>query len=430
MPTIKGKLNFHPKPHQAAVMGCKKRHRAVVMARRSGKTVMALIECFLTIITCKHKAPRAYYVSPYLKQSKKVAWDYCKDLAQSGGKLFEINNSELSIMFKPNGGKLMLAGGDNADSLRGIMADFVVLDEVADMDPMLWPTVIRPALADRNGRGLLCGTPRGRMNLLYDLSKIDADDPVWGYFKFDAYQAGMLSVAEIEATRADMVRANPGHGEALFQQEMLVSFNAALIGAIYGVQMDRLQNEGRFTNVHYDPALPVMTAWDLGFKDSTAVWFLQQVGSEIRAIEYQEWTLSSLVDILHQVKAKPYIYSEHYGPHDLRVREYGSGRSRRDIASELGVEFTLAPNWSVEEGIEAVQGLLGHLWIDQKAGDRGLECLVNYKFDYDDAQRCFKTKPLHSWASHGADALRMFAVARDNALPDRSGARSSQRWLI
>jgi hypothetical protein len=203
-----------------------------------------------------------------------------------------------------------------------------------------------------------------------------------------------------------------------------------LIGAIYGNEMDCLQNEGRFTTVRHDASLPVMTTWDLGYKDSTAIWFLQQVGSEIRAIEYQEWTLTSLVDIIKQVKDKPYIYGEHFAPHDLRVREYGSGRSRRDIASELGIEFTLAPNWSIEEGIEAVQGILGHLWIDQKSADRGLECLVNYKFDYDDTLRCFKTKPLHSWASHGADALRMFAVARDNALPDKTGARSANRWLI
>jgi hypothetical protein len=268
------------------------------------------------------------------------------------------------------------------------------------------------------------------MNLLYELSKIDRDNSEWAYFKFDAFEAGMLSHEEIEATRRDMVSANPGHGEALFQQEMLVSFNAALIGAIYGKEMDRLQNEGRFTDVRHDASLPVMTAWDLGYADATAVWYLQQVGSEIRAIAYEEYTLTSFVEILSKVKAKPYIYSDHFGPHDLRVREYGSGRSRRDIASELGVEFTLAPNWSIEEGIEAVQGLLGHLWIDQNAGDRGLECLVNYKFAYDDSARCFKTRPDHSWASHGADALRIFAVARDNAMPDRSGARSANRWLI
>jgi phage terminase large subunit len=411
-------------------MRCNKRHRAVVMARRSGKTVMACVECFRTMIECKRPAPRAYYVSPYLKQSKKVAWDYVRELAKSGGPLFEVNNSELSIRFQPNGGKVILAGADNADALRGIYADLVVVDEVADCDPNLWPTIVRPALADRGGRGLLCGTPRGRMNLLYDLSKIDKDDREWAYFKYDAYEAGMLSADEIEATRRDMISANPGHGEALFQQEMLCSFNAALIGAIYGKQMDALQNEGRFTDVKYDSSLPVMTAWDLGFKDSTAIWYLQQVGSEIRAIEYEEFTLTSLPDILKSVLGKGYIYSEHYGPHDLRVREYGSGRSRRDIASDLGVEFTLAPNWSVEDGIEAVQGVLPHLWIDHRKADRGLECLVNYKFEFDDQQRCFKVRPLHSWASHGADALRIFAVARDNAMPDRAGNRSSNRWLV
>lgn len=424
MPLIKGRINFHPRPHQSAVMLSKKRHRASVMHRRAGKTVMAIFDGLETLLSCPKPMPHVGYVAPFLKQAKRLAWDYLVRTVAPAPRFFDINASELTVNFKPNGGKFVLAGGDNVDALRGDYWDKIILDELADMDPSLWPTIIRPALADRQGRALAMGTPRGRMNLLYDLSQIRDDDPEWDYFCFDCTQTNCLPESEIDAMRREMP-------EAVFQQELMCSFNAALLGSVYGKEMNRLQNERRFTDIKYDEALPVITAWDLGFKDATAILYLQRAGNQIWCIEYEEHTLTKLPDIIKTVLGKPYVYSQHFGPHDIAVREYGSGRSRIEIARENGIDFEPVPAWPLEDQIEAVQAILPHLWIDRTLAKRLLEVLINYQFEYDDRNRSFRTRPRHDWTSHGCSALAQFAIAFDpGSLSVKPKRGERQRWLI
>jgi hypothetical protein len=382
------------------------------MHRRAGKTVMAVFAGLEAMLSCRLEQPRVAYIAPFLKQAKKLAWDYLAG-AVARSPLFDVNKGELTVTFLPTGAKFMLLGADNIDSIRGIYLDLVIVDELADCDPQLWSSVLRYCLADRGGRALLMGTPRGRMNMLYDLSKTSAEDPDWGYFHFPYTATDMLPAAEIEAIRRD-----PNVSEALFAQELECSFNAALVGAIYGAEMNVLQSARRYTSVLYDEALPVMTSWDLGYQDATAVIHWQRVGSEYRAICAEEFTLTKLPDIIKAVKAKPWAhnYLAHYGPHDLAVTEYGSGKSRWQIASENGLEFEPTVNWSLEDGVEAVRALLPHVWIAEPDAERLLECLCNYRFAFDSDNRSFKTKPLHDWTSHIADAVRMFAVANDPGL--------------
>ena len=409
-----------------------------MMHRRAGKTVMAIFDGLETQLSCPHPYPRVAYIAPYLKQAKKLAWDYLATTCNKP-RLFDINKSDMEVTFKPNGGKFMLLGADNIDAIRGIYLDKVIVDELADCDPRLWSSVLRPCLADRRGRALMMGTPRGRMNMLYDLSRTPADDPDWGYHVFDCTQTDMLPPDEIEAMRRD-----PQVSDAMFQQEMMCSFNAALLGAIYGREMNELQAARRYTTVNFDVSLPVMTSWDLGWADATAIIYWQRVGSEYRVICAEEYTLTKLPDICAAVRAKPWAgnYTAHYGPHDLAVHEYGSGKSRSAIASDAGIEFEPTVNWGVEDGIEAVRAILPHLWISEDNADRLLEALCNYRFVFDDTNRTFKTKALHDWTSHIADATRMFAVANDPALVSRDlphgirgrGRRQSvgngQRWLL
>lgn len=431
MALITGRINFDAKPHQRAVMTCKKRHRGLNLHRRAGKTVLCIFDGMETMLDCPRPEPRVAYIAPYLKQAKKLAWDYLSNTCKQAPEFFSVNQSDLVCTFKPKNAKFMLLGADNIDAIRGMYFDKIIVDEIADCDPRLWPQIIRPALADRKGRALLAGTPKGRMNLLYELSRKEPDDPEWQYFEYNCLQTGMLDPEEIAAMRREM-------SEALFNQELMCSFNAALVGAVYGREMDELQRAGRYTSVKYDPTLPVYTAWDLGFADSTAVWFVQFVGTECRVIKYEEWTLTPLAKIVKEVllwgQANEVIWGAHYGPHDIEVREYGSGKSRKQVASELGLWFDTAPNWSIEDGIEACRLLLPRLWIDNLTCERALEVLVNYKFEFDEMSRSFKTKPKHDWTSHGADAFRMLAVAHDGARPvsrkQASDLASSQRWLF
>ena len=391
------------------------------MHRRAGKTVMAVFAGLESMLTCTRPMPRVAYIAPFLKQSKKLAWDYLAN-AVARSKLFDINRGELTVTFGPTGAKFMLLGADNIDAIRGIYLDMAIVDELADCDPQLWSAVLRYCLADRQGRALMMGTPRGRMNMLYDLSR--TQDPDWAYFCYPYGTTGMLSEEEVEAIRRD-----PNVSDALFAQEMDCSFNAALIGAIYGQEVNRLQAEGRYTSVRYDESLPVVTSWDLGYADATAVVHWQRAGSEYRIISVDEYELTKLPDIIRSVRTKPWAhnYVAHHGPHDLAVTEYGSGKSRFQIAAENGIEFEPTVNWSVEDGIEAVRAILPHVWIAEPEAERVLECLANYKFAFDADHRAFKTKPLHDWTSHVADSIRMFAVANDPSLTRRSPERRSTR---
>jgi phage terminase large subunit len=415
---MRGFVNFPAKPHQAAVLNDRTRNRCIVFHRRAGKTVLAVFACLEAVMTCTRPMPRVGFISPFLKQSKKLAWDYLANTVAQAPHVFDISKGELTVTFRPNAGKITLYGADNIDAIRGVYFDFVVVDEMADVDPALWDSVLVYCLADRSGRALISGTPRGRMNKLYEFALMgqDAAEPDWSYHCYTAEQTGMLPQGEIDRMKRQV---EAGHlNRALYAQEMECSFNAALIGAIYGDEMNRLQAEGRYTSLSFDPSLPVMTAWDLGWADATAVWHIQRRGNQLHVIGYEEFSLTKLPDIIAALKAKPWAanYSEHFGPHDLNVTEYGSGNSRWQIADRLGFTFEVTPNWSKEDGIESVRSLLPMLWINtENGGGRALEVLVNYRFEFDADHRAFKVKPLHDWTSHGADALRMFAVAHDAA---------------
>jgi len=402
------------------------------MHRRAGKTVLALMAGLETVMTCPLPFPRVAYIAPYRNQAKRIMWHYLTHTIANGVRAghFDINSQDLSVTFRPNGGMFQLVGGDAPDTLRGQYYDLVICDELADMDPNLWESVITYCLADRRGRALLLGTPRGRMNQLYTLH--NSPDPEISHHTYTVNDTGMIHPDELAAMQRKVAMGLLS--EAIFSQEMLCDFNVALLGAVYGKEMNRMQVEGRICPIEYDETYPVETSWDLGFADSTAEVFWQYVGNQIRVIDYEEMTLTKLPDVIKTVMGKPWAdnYRAHYGPHDLAVREYGSGQSRFDIAMRAGLQFEYAPNWSVDDGIEAVRSLLPRMAISTQRGcGRLIECLFNYKFAFDDTMRAFKTKPAHDFSSHCADAVRYYAVAKDFALVGvRTSERGQERWLF
>lgn len=182
-------------------------------------------------------------------------------------------------------------------------------------------------------------------------------------------------------------------------------------GAYYAVEMRDAKDAGRIGIVNYEPGVPVVTAWDLGVGDSTAIWFAQYVGAEVRLIDYYE---SSGVGLDHYVKVlneKGYIYGDHILPHDVRVRELGSGKSRMETLDSLGVRpITIAPQLMVDDGIQAVRSMLHNCWFDAEKCERGIDALRQYHREYDDNGKVWRSRPSHDWASHGSDAFRYLAV--------------------
>ena len=185
-------------------------------------------------------------------------------------------------------------------------------------------------------------------------------------------------------------------------------------GSYYGRLLQRAEDEGRVGRVPVEPGLLVHTAWDLGMGDSTAVWFFQHLPAgrlgEWRFVDFYEASGEGLAHYAEVLRQKGYAYERHIGPHDLAVRELGSGKSRIETARALGINFEIARNLPVLDGVDAVRSILPHAWFDSEKCRNGLACLWAYRKERDEQNACWKRTPLHDWTSHGADAMRYAAV--------------------
>ena len=239
------------------------RFACLVAHRRFGKTVASLNDLIRDALTIDRPNVRVAYIAPYYRQAKAIAWDYLKEFtAPIPG--IEVNASELRIDF-PNGARIRLFGADNYDAMRGLYFDSVVLDEPADFPASAWPTVIRPALADRKGRATFIGTPKGK-NDFWEIYNYAQSAPDWFCAMYKASETGILDDEELVEAKRTM-------GEDRYEQEFECSFEAAIQGAYYATEMKEAMDAGRICAVPYDKSLSVVTAWDLGIGDSTAIWF-------------------------------------------------------------------------------------------------------------------------------------------------------------
>lgn len=188
------------------------------------------------------------------------------------------------------------------------------------------------------------------------------------------------------------------------------AFETSNEGLYYGREIVSARQQGRIRKVYYDANVPVHTTWDLGYNDSTAIWFFQQCGQEIHLLEYYENSGEALTHYLQTVKNRPYSYGKHLVPHDAAAHEFSSGLTRVEVARNHGISFTVVSDIGVNEGIDATRNLLNRCWFDEAKCTKGISALENYKKEWNDKHGCWASRPLHNFASHGADAFRMLAV--------------------
>jgi hypothetical protein len=191
------------------------------------------------------------------------------------------------------------------------------------------------------------------------------------------------------------------------------AFETAITGAYYAKQLDLARIEGRITKVLYDPQLPVHTAWDLGYGDSTAIWVFQVSGRWINLLEYIENSNEPLTYYLKILKSKDYIWGTHLVPHDAAHHEYGSGLTRIETARKNGFHFTLSHDILRDEGIDAVRHMFNRFWFDEEKCSRGILALDNYRRQWNAKQGCWSSSPCHDENSHCADSIRTLATGFD-----------------
>ena len=240
---------------------------------------------------------------------------------------------------------------------------------------------------------------------MYEQSVANDD---WLTAIYKASETGILDDEELSAAR-QMMSADQ------YAQEFECSWNANVPGAIYGAELEVSLREGRIANVPYDPSQRVDTWWDLGVGDSTAIWFTQTVGRAVHVIDFYENRNQGLPHYCQILNQKNYLYGTHNAPHDIEVRELGTGKSRRETAWDLGLNFRVVPKLPLEDGIHAAQMLLPRLWFDRDKCKDGLDALRQYHRAYNDKTRSFRANPVHDWSSHASDAFRVFCcgVARE-----------------
>ncbi|MDP1616796.1 hypothetical protein [Phenylobacterium sp.] len=414
--------------------------RADVAAhRRWGKDDVALN---WTAVSAVQKPGVYWHLLPEGAQGRKAVWEAVNphtglrriDEAFPPQIRSATRDGDMSIRLA-NGSVWQVLGSDNYDSLVGAPPVGVVFSEWALARPDAW-TYIRPILAENGGWALFLWTPRGR-NHAVRAFEARARDGAWFTLRSPATETGVFTPAQLARERAELVAetGSKEEGEARFASEYLVDFDAAAPGAYYAGLLGDAQGAGRVGHVPHDPGLAVHTAWDLGIDDYTAIWFFQQVGPEVRAIDYFETSGEGLQAIVREaIAAKPYVYGTHHLPHDVMVRELGAGgRSRFETLGGLGVSpIEVGQATHPEDRINAGRLMIPMTWFDAQACALGLDRLRAYRKRWNAATRAYGG-PLHDAASHGADAFGEFALNRRGAAVRRAARRgaggASGSWM-
>lgn len=426
---MKISTGYVPRALQRELHATKRRFNVWVIHRRGGKTVGLVNEIIDSAVGNMLFNPQYAYIAPYFSQVKRIAWEYMKQFTKMiPGVTYNESELRVTIPRAKRGDKITiyLLGADNPDAIRGIYLDGAVLDEYSIMSPDVWGTIILPTLTDRRGWAIFAGTPKGR-NHFYEILQVAKENRTgeWGYKVAKASETGIIPEADLASARAVMM-------ESEYEQEFECSFSAALIGAYYGKEMEQAERDGRITSVPYEPSVLVDTSWDLGINDTTAIWFFQQVGREIRAIDYIEDAGRGLQYYAELLRKRGYSYGDHYMPHDVEARDLSTGRSRQETFRELGVSpIRIVPRMSFEDWINSSRLLIPKVWFDAKRCERGINALKSYERKWDAKNQIYQSAPLHNWASHGADAWRHYAVgfrdpiqrSRVQNLPRQSDSR-------
>lgn len=398
---------FERRPYQVAFSDAMLTHKRGIKVwhRRAGKDKddwNHMLEQAASIVG------QYYYIFPTYSQGKKAIWEG-RDKAGVAfldhvphDRIAVKNNSELKIILT-NGSLIRIVGSDNIDALMGTNPIGCVFSEYSLQHPQAWD-FIRPILRENGGWARFNFTPRGK-NHAYDLYLMAQNNPEWHVSLLTCDDTNVLTAEDIEQERLS------GMSEDLIQQEFCCSFTRGQEGSFYGKYLAALELDGRITNVSYDPYALVDTFWDLGVGDSTAIIFAQRVGKEIHIIDHYEMHGEGLDHYAKIIAERKYNYGTHWAPHDIRVRELASGaRTRLEIARDLGINFSIVPDYSIYEGIELTRSLFSRLWFDEVKCKHVLKCLLNYVKRYNETYAVYSDQPVHNWASHSADAFRMLGV--------------------
>ena len=382
----------------------------LVWHRRAGKDLFCLQYMIARAIS---ELGNYWYILPQQNQVRRAIWD---GITSQGFKylnmcpdqfiLKKLDNEMKIVLKNPNnptqqGSIISFLGGDRYDALVGAGIKGCVISEHALQSPNLYKLAIQPMLLESKGWVIFNTTPRGE-NHAYDMFKALQKEK-------DAYTS-LLTVKDTCVLSEDDIQTErrTGTPEEIIQQEFYCSFAGAIHGAYYADVL----NQAHVGNYPYDARFPVHTCWDLGVSDSMAIWFVQFIEGSIRLIDYYENSTYGLAHYADVIDSKGYRYAGHHLPHDGTHRQLTASEKAQSIQGQLlslGLnKVDVIPRTSdVYADIMAVRSLIPICYFNQETTKDGLDCLKNYRREYDENRQCFKNTPLHDWTSHGSDAFRI-----------------------
>jgi len=434
--------NWKPRPYQENAWRAREagiKRICLVWHRRAGKDDFAL---HTTAVEAHKRVGTYWHMLPEYGQARKAIWEAINPhtgIRRINEAFPEVlreswRETDMHIQFK-NGSTWNVVGSDNYDSLVGSPPIGVVFSEWALAKPQAW-AYLRPILAENDGWAIFIYTPRGPNHGqdTYNLARTSPGE--WFGELLTVDDTGAIGPERLVKERREYHSEwGPIMGEALFRQEYYCSFEAAIVGSFYGDLIAAARKEGRIGNVPPDPHVEVGTMWDLGYTDSTAIWFFQLVGHQVRFIDYYEAHNVGLEHYAAVLRTKAeqrrFVYSKQmcFFPHDVEVHELTTGESRRAMLWRLGIPVTTVPKHSVMDGISLVRRNFHRYWFDLERTEKGLKALTMYRREWDENKRTLDPAPVHDWTSHASDALRTGqAMLPDYApLPSLDGREARYR---
>jgi len=415
--------NLKPRPYQVPVFraldnGIKRGW--LCWHRRAGKDEVCL---HVTAMMALDTPGNYWHCFPEYAQARKAVWEAVNphtgkrriDEAFPPEIRRKARDDEMLIELV-NGSTWRPVGADRYNSLVGAGPAGVVFSEFALSDPAAWD-YMRPMLLESGGWALFNSTVRGR-NHFWKLGEFAKDDPAWFYSNLRADQTGVFTPAQLDSELREMIATRgEEEGRARFLQEYMNDPDVAIPGAYYAQILTRMEQEGRIGEVPYDPSQPVIVAMDLGYGDSTAIWFVQQVGLQPRVIDFMEGNTAEISVWAKRLREKPYTIHEIILPHDAgsgHINGESVAKQLKAMGFRIGNKVTgtgeVLPREPIEPGINAVRNFLQTCAIDRTKCAKGLEALRSYHREWDDNRKMFKDQPKHDWTSHAADAMRYLAV--------------------
>lgn len=431
------KPNFKPRPYQYQFfreffLGYRKRFLNI-LHRRAGKDTAAFNLCWMAAMM----QPGLYlYLLPLVKQSRTVIWrgrgkdgvSFLERIPPQIVKSIHNGNQTIDLI---NGSIIMVGGADNYDGLAGTNPLWVFLSEFQNMNPLAWELILRPILSENSGGACIFGTPRGH-NHLYEMYQTNKNNPDWFVNLMTAndtcYEDGspIITPEMIDAER------RAGMPEELIEQEYYCSFEAAIQGAYFVEQMKAANESHRIAPFEINKEYPVHTAWDIGMRDATSIGLYQAYNDgSLRCIHHLEdrgkpaefWALE-LMKVKEKIGFKRWGY--HFLPHDVKVNEWGGGRTRLEVLQQAGIRPRIVRDHRIVERIQAIRSLFPRLWIhsDNKHLVRAIQ---EYHSEYDAKRGIYSTAPAHNWASHSVDQLGYFAMGYMDVY-DRKGLQTVKKY--